>query len=248
MHQDVVILLEVQTQDAEIFGLEDRLAALAPRLAALEADTQRAERALAEVQTSIESEERRQRDVQFRIDQHRDLLARHEQVLNTVTSPREAAAAVAQTEQARRMLSDDEREMASIHSRIVDLRAYAAERGREVDATRGAQAGARETLAADRRANRDGPGRRAVHAERKRRPGVALAALAIRQDPAPRAGGGPVRPARPVVRPLRHDHSDAAPQRDGGIGRAGGLRRLWSAPVRGRMMLAGWAAERSFRA
>lgn len=152
MHQDVVILLEVQTQDAEIFGLEDRLAALAPRLAALEADTQRAERALAEVQTSIESEERRQRDVQFRIDQHRDLLARHEQVLNTVTSPREAAAAVAQTEQARRMLSDDEREMASIHSRIVDLRAYAAERGREVDATRGAQAGARETLAADRRA------------------------------------------------------------------------------------------------
>jgi uncharacterized protein len=150
VHQDVVILLEVQKQDAAIFALEDRLGALAPRLAALEAETRRAEQALAEVSASMEAEEKRQRDAQFRIDQHRDLLKRHEQVLNTVTSPREAAAAVAQTEQARRMLADDEQEMASIHSRIANLRAYAAEREQEVATTRATQAGARETLAAER--------------------------------------------------------------------------------------------------
>ncbi|OYV62606.1 MAG: hypothetical protein B7Z72_15075, partial [Gemmatimonadetes bacterium 21-71-4] len=95
MHQDVVILLEVQQEDAVIFALEDKLAALAPRLAALEADTQRAEHALAEATVATEGEEKRQRDIQFRIEQHRELLKRHEQVLNTVTSPREAAAAVA---------------------------------------------------------------------------------------------------------------------------------------------------------
>ncbi|HVA56829.1 MAG TPA: hypothetical protein VNF92_02990 [Gemmatimonadaceae bacterium] len=180
MHQDVVILLEVQQQDAAIFQLEDRLAALAPRLAALEADTQRAEHALAEVRAGIEAEEKRQRDAQFRIDQHRELLKRHEQVLNTVTSPREAAAAVAQTEQARRMLADDEQEMASIHSRVAELRSHAAEREKDVEATRAAQAGARETLAAER-----GEIERAVaaaHAERDARSANVSRSLLTRYD------------------------------------------------------------------
>ncbi|HVB30013.1 MAG TPA: hypothetical protein VNE60_00640 [Gemmatimonadaceae bacterium] len=152
MHQDVVILLEVQQEDAVIFALEDKLAALAPRLAALEADTQRAEQALAEATAATEGEEKRQRDIQFRIEQHRELLKRHEQVLNTVTSPREAAAAVAQTEQARRMLADDEREIGAINTRLVELRAHAADRAKGVEATRAAQAEARETLASDRKA------------------------------------------------------------------------------------------------
>ncbi len=152
MHQDVVILLEVQQDDAVIFELEDQMAALAPRMAALEAETKRAEALMAEANTSLEAEEKRQRDLQFRIEQHRDLLKRHEEVLNAVTSPREAAAAVAQTEQARRMLAEDEREMASIHSRVDDLRKYVAERGHEVESTRAAQAEARATLEADRKA------------------------------------------------------------------------------------------------
>ena len=150
MHQEVAILLEVQTDDAAIFALEDRLAALAPRLAALEADTQRAQKALAESRTSLEGEARRQRDVQFRVDQHRELLKRHEEVLNAVTGPREAAAAMAQTEQARRMLADDEREMASVQSRIADLRNYVAERELDVETTGAAQSEARELLAAER--------------------------------------------------------------------------------------------------
>jgi predicted nucleic acid-binding Zn-ribbon protein len=146
-----VILLEVQQDDAAIFGLEDQLEALAPRMAALEADTKRAEGALAEAMASLEAEQKRQRDLQFRIDQHRELLQRHEQVLNTVTSPREAAAAMAQTEQARRMLADDEREMASIHSRIDDLKGFVAQREQDAEATRAAQADARTTLEADRK-------------------------------------------------------------------------------------------------
>ena len=152
MHQDVVILLEVQQDDAVIFEIEDQIGALAPRLAALEAQTAAAERALAEAQNSLDGEQKRQRDLQFRIDQHRALLKRHEDVLNTVTSPRAAAAAVAQTEQVRRMLADDERDMASVQSRVNDLRNYVADREADVEATRAAQAGARATLDADRRA------------------------------------------------------------------------------------------------
>lgn len=151
MHQDVVILLEVQHEDVMIFALEDKLAALAPRLAVLESATQRAELALTEASAATDAEEKRQRDIQFRIGQHRELLKRHEQVLNTVTSPREAAAAVAQTEQVRRMLADDEREITVINARLVELRAHAAGRAKDVEATRTAQAEARETLESDRR-------------------------------------------------------------------------------------------------
>lgn len=151
MHHDVAILLEVQQDDAAIFELEDQLAALAPRLSALEGETRRAEEALTEAKGSLEAEEKRQRDLQFRIDQHRELLKRHEEVLNTVTSPREAAAAVAQTDQARRMIAEDEREMATVHSRLDDLRTYVLEREGDVETTRAAQAEARDSLEADRR-------------------------------------------------------------------------------------------------
>ena len=151
VHQDVVILLDVQQDDAVIFGLEDQLAALAPRMAALEADTKRAEEALAEATASLDAEQKRQRDLQFRIEQHRELLKRHEEVMNSVTSPREAAAAMAQTEQARRMLADDEREMASIHSRLDALKKFVAQREEEAESTNAAQAEARTTLDADRK-------------------------------------------------------------------------------------------------
>ena len=152
MHQEVVILLEVQQDDAAIFDLEDKLAALAPRMAALEADTKRAERALDEARVSLAAEEKRQRDVQFRIDQHRELVKRNDDVMNAITSPREAAAAMAQADQAKRMLADDERDMASIHSRVEDLRRYVAEREAAVEATRAAQADARASLEVDRAA------------------------------------------------------------------------------------------------
>lgn len=154
MHQEVQVLLEVQQDDAAIFDLEDQLAALEPRMAALEADTKRAERALDEARASLAAEEKRQRDAQFRIDQHRELLRRNEEVMNAITSPREAAAAMAQTDQAKRMLADDERDMASIHSRVNDLRKYVAEREAAVGATRAAQSEARASLDADRSAIR----------------------------------------------------------------------------------------------
>ena len=46
MKDEVGALLEVQADDLRIYGLEDRLNALAPRLAALEGDRKRAEEAL----------------------------------------------------------------------------------------------------------------------------------------------------------------------------------------------------------
>ena len=109
MHQDVTGLLAVQLDDAEIFRLEDLLAALAPRLRALAADTLKAEEALASARAAVETEHKRQTDLQFRITQHRELVKRNEAVFQLRhLAPRSCVAASAQVEQARRMLADDE--------------------------------------------------------------------------------------------------------------------------------------------
>jgi uncharacterized protein len=152
VHPDVAVLLEVQQDDGEIFKLEARLAALAPRLEALAADTRRAEQAVTAARVAIDAEEKRQHDLQFRVTQHRELVHRNEAVLNAVTSPREAAAANAQVEQARRMLADDEREINAINARLTELRAAFKEREAGLVATREAQASASVALDADKTA------------------------------------------------------------------------------------------------
>ena len=107
MKDDVGALLEVQADDLRIYGLEDRLSALAPRLAALEKDRKRAEEALAQTTQQVAEEEKRQRDVQDRLRQHRELRDKSEKLLGQVTAPREAAAAMAQIEQAKRFIADE---------------------------------------------------------------------------------------------------------------------------------------------
>lgn len=130
MHPDVAALLAVQADDVVIYGLETRLAAMAPRLEALGRDYQRALGEVAKARETLEIEERRRRDVEQRIAQHRQLQERNQSMLNQVTSEREATAATAQLEQARRMTAEDERQLASIAARTAELRQALDERER----------------------------------------------------------------------------------------------------------------------
>ncbi len=104
---EVAALLAVQSDDLRTYGIEDRLEALAPRLATLEKDRQRAVEALSQLQQQVAAEEKRQRDLQDRLVQHRELRDKSEILLGQVTAPREAAAAMAQIEQARRFIADE---------------------------------------------------------------------------------------------------------------------------------------------
>lgn len=122
MHPDVAALLAVQADDVVIHGLETRLAAMAPRLDALGREHQRAIAEVAKARETLEIEERRRRDVEQRIAQHRQLQERNQSMLNQVTSDREATAANAQLEQAGRMIAEDERQIATIAARLADLR------------------------------------------------------------------------------------------------------------------------------
>ena len=150
MKDEVGALLEVQADDLRIYGLEDRLNALAPRLAALEKDRNRAEEALTQTKQTVAEEEKRQRDVQDRLRQHRELRDRSEALLGQVTSPREAAAAMAQIDQAKRFIADEEQEIEKLSSRLAELRKTMAEREHAVADTGKVQQEARASLDADR--------------------------------------------------------------------------------------------------
>jgi predicted nucleic acid-binding Zn-ribbon protein len=150
VHPDVAALLAVQTDDIEIHGLEERLAALMPRLEAIAKDQERAAGALDQARQAVEAEERRQREVRGRLDQFRQLEERNQAQLNAVTSAREATAATAQLDQARRMIGEAQRELDSISHRLTDLRHGVTERDHAFRDIEREQKELRSSLDADR--------------------------------------------------------------------------------------------------
>lgn len=150
MNPEVTALLEVQAEDLRAYGIEDRLRALAPRLAALEQDRKRAEEALALVKQQVDAEEHRQREIQDRLRQHREHRAKSEGLLEKVTAPREAAAAMAQIEQAKRFIADEEKELEAMQHRLAELRKGTIEREKAVTEIERVQQDTRVALDADR--------------------------------------------------------------------------------------------------
>ena len=111
MHPDVKSLLAVQADDIELYQLGDRLAALAPRLAALEKERGKVSSQLERTHALIEAEEARHREAGVRLDANRALVDRSQRAYESVTSPKEANAAVAQLEQTKRMFGESAQAM-----------------------------------------------------------------------------------------------------------------------------------------
>ena len=152
MKPEVAALLEVQNEDLRSYEIEDKLGALAPRLAALEQDRKRAAEAAAQAHKQVEGEEQRQREIQDRLRQHRDMRDKSETLLGQVSAPREAAAAMAQIEQAKRFIADEERDLAVLQQRLTELRKVTVEREQAVKDIEKVQETTRASLAADRTA------------------------------------------------------------------------------------------------
>ena len=149
MHPDVTALLAVQDEDVAIHQLEQRLAELKPRLAALAKSRDDALTALKKAEVTAETEERRRQEIAARVAQHRAQQAKNEATLSSVTSMREATAATAQLEQTKRMIDEGERELSLVGQRLVDSTRQLEERRRTAVELEVAQAAAHETLAAD---------------------------------------------------------------------------------------------------
>jgi predicted nucleic acid-binding Zn-ribbon protein len=150
MHPDVQSLLEVQRDDLEIYGLEAKLASLAPRLDALEKERARAAQELDRASAAVTVEEARHRDAMHRVDSNRQLVERSQRAYESVTTPREANAAMVQLEQTKRMVDDSERDAAQISGRIVEMRRHVGDLQSALADVEHRQSDARQALDAER--------------------------------------------------------------------------------------------------
>ncbi len=143
MHPNIDQLLALQADDNRISGIEQKIAALAPRLRELDRVRQQAADALQRAEAAIEGELQRQRDIQARVELHKKQQERNLAQLDSIKKMKEATAAMSQVETTRRLVAEDESELAAIGRRTETMRA-------DVERTRAALAHAEEEQATAR--------------------------------------------------------------------------------------------------
>ena len=151
MHQDLEALLALQADDDVIDGLDRKLRALGPRMADLERRRKALVDHLAAAEAATAADERKHRELEGRLSDHKQRQERNLQHLDSVKRMREATAAMAQVEQAKKILIEEESELNTLVRRVADGH-------RAVETQRQAL----ETLAEEQRAERE-----AIAAERE---------------------------------------------------------------------------------
>jgi uncharacterized protein len=191
---DVIALVALESEDSAVEALESRMRALEPRLQELERTREVAATALERAKQALASEQEKLRDAKARATQSRTLQERNQKQLDSITNVREATAASAQLDQARKMAADAEGEAARTSTRVEEAKARLAQAEAamaEIEASqeteRSAIAGERHTIEADlrhARMKREGSAKRVsqpllgrYEKVRRRRRGQSLFAL-----------------------------------------------------------------------
>ena len=152
MHQDLEALLALQADDDVIDALDGKLKALGPRLAELERRRKAVAEHLASAEAAAEADERKHRDLEGRLTDHKQRQERNLAHLDSVKRMREATAAMAQVEQARKILIEEESELQGLARRIADSHKSIAAHRDALASEDLEQAAEREALAAERAA------------------------------------------------------------------------------------------------
>src|SRR4030081_2608 len=121
MQQEVEALLALQQDDLKIRAIEAQMRALDPQLADLDKRRDQAAAALVRAQSLVQTEEKKQRELQARLAQHKTMQERNLHQLEDVKRMREATAATAQVESTRRLMAEDESELAIIGRGIAEM-------------------------------------------------------------------------------------------------------------------------------
>ena len=150
MASEVEALLALQEDDARILELENRKRALEPRIAALDRKREQAAAALNRSRVAVEAEERRQRELNGKIATHKQMQEKNLAQLDAVKRLKEATAAMAQVESARRIIAEDESELQALSRRLSELRTSVATGEAELVSVEAEQATAREEIELER--------------------------------------------------------------------------------------------------
>jgi predicted nucleic acid-binding Zn-ribbon protein len=119
---DLDSLLALQADDVIIHGLEERLAALEPRIRELDQRKQRTLDAIARTSTAVAAEEKKQAWLRDKLSEHKLLIERNQAQMDAVKTMKQATAAVAQMDQARKIVAGEESDLLAINRRLEELR------------------------------------------------------------------------------------------------------------------------------
>ena len=143
-------LLALQEQDVVIHGLEARLAALEPRVRELVTRQQRIVGGLERANAAIGIEEQKQAFLRDKLAEHKKLIEHNQATMDSVKTMKQATAAVAQMDQAKKIVAGEESDLLAINRRLEDLRAVRNGQQAELDSCVAEQEVARGEVAAER--------------------------------------------------------------------------------------------------
>ena len=121
MQQEVESLLALQVDDLKIREIESQIRALDPQLAEFDKRREQVLAALAKAEIALATEEKKRGELQARLAQHKQMQERNLHQLEDVKRMREATAATAQVESTRRLMAEDEGELAILGRRIAEM-------------------------------------------------------------------------------------------------------------------------------
>jgi predicted nucleic acid-binding Zn-ribbon protein len=142
-------LLALQALDDQVDILQKDLDALMPRKRALDDARQSAQTELAATENSIVVDDKRRRELEERLSDHRTKQERNLAALDQVKRIREATAAMAQVEAGRRLLIEEEQELDTLVRRVATSRDYAVKQRRAIEALEASQVDERRQLDAE---------------------------------------------------------------------------------------------------
>lgn len=150
MSTELQALLALQSDDIVIHGLEERLAALEPRIRELDARKARITDAITRSSAAVEAEEKKQAWVRDKIAEHKQLIERNQVQMDQVKTLKQATAAAAQMEQAKKIVAGEESDLLAINRRLDDLRAGLTQQKTELAALETEQEAARAEVGAEK--------------------------------------------------------------------------------------------------
>ena len=122
MNPDIERLLTLQRDDAEIDGLQRRLDELDAGAKAIERERTEAAAAVEKARADVAAEEKKQRELQGKFSEHKQLQEKNLAQLDAVKKAREATAAMSQIDITRRALVQDESDLQTAEQRVRSMR------------------------------------------------------------------------------------------------------------------------------
>ncbi|HEY0928394.1 MAG TPA: hypothetical protein VGE27_00640 [Gemmatimonas sp.] len=152
MYPELQALLTVQQDDEVIRSIEARLESLMPRFNALEASRRQAAAEVTRNEAGLERESARLRACEGRLADHRARLEKNSAVLDGAQKLKEATAAAAQVEAARKAVAEEESELLTASRRVSDVRAAVAGNREELERVSGELEVVRASIGAEKAA------------------------------------------------------------------------------------------------